>query len=481
MFVTGTFASCVEVELVGGKLKTGDWVLLSEDPEAVLSALERGETDGILPAASGLMDRFAQLLIELGLPAILDSFPDHRKRRWIAPFLFCNVLLHKSLFHLDSLSSIGPFLFSSPDVIRTLGFNMRQVVEGFYAGGSQKPFNEEALSDFFAICEFSDFLVNQKLVLRALLKRHPEILEDGSLVMDCQDIRIPAGHRGREETHLDVCLLSSWSQNELLPVLWSFLPADTHADVTQGKALVRQVLQVLNKKVKRLIVDRGFMSGKWMNDLKEKGIDTVIGLKSNMVLHQDMLALSRLPETIWLEAEPPKYHKEEIPARHICYLSDLNLWEECSAPLAGIVIRDTYTDRVLYYTVVTTDLSAEPEQIHAWMRSRWAIEETFMSESRYGSSNSLGACRPTVAAAIVHFSLLAYTLIRLLARKEEALARDISPKLPTARIEFVAYWQGYYAIIFPSQLVELVARCATAWGDRLPAILEKLRYFERPP
>jgi len=48
--------------------------------------------------------------------------------------------------------------------------------------------------------------------------------------------------------------------------------------------------------------------------------------------------------------------------------------------LAGIVIRDTYTDRTEFYTVVTTDLAAEPEQIHEWMRSRWAIEETFGRE-----------------------------------------------------------------------------------------------------
>lgn len=426
------------------------------------------------------MDRFAQLMMGVGLPEILDCFPDHRKRRWIAPFLFCNVLLHKSLFRLQSLSSIGPFLFSSCDVIRALGFQMRQITEGFYAGSSQKPFNEEALADFFAICQFSDFLSNQKLVLAALVKKHPEILEEGSLVIDCQDVRIPAGHMGRQQTHIDTCLASSWSRGELLPLVWSFLPADVRADVTQGKALMDHILPILGDQVKRLIVDRGFMSGQWMSQLKEKGIDTVIGLRADMVLHQDMLALACLPGTVWLEAEPPKYHKGEIPVRHICYLSDLDLWEECTVPLAGIVIRDTYSDKTIYYTVVTTDLCAEPEQIHLWMRSRWAIEETFMSESRYGSFNSVGSCRPAVAAAIVHFSLLAYTLIRLLARQEEAETRDIRPSVPTARVEFVAYWQSYYAVIFPSQLVELVARCAPNWGDRLPAILEKLRLFERP-
>ena len=465
---------------MSGRIQPGEWVLLSENPEAVLSALESGETDGILPAASGLMDRFAELMLELGLPAILDTFHDHRKRKWIPPFLFCNVLLHKSLFRLESLRSVGPFLFSSPDVMRALGFNMRQIKEGFYDGSGQRPFNEEALSDFFAICCLSDFLTNQKAVLKALVKKLPEVLHGGSVIMDVMDLRIPPGH-GRSETHLDICVLCSLSKGEALPVLWNILPADTKADITQGKLLMEAAIPILGKRVKRLIVDRGFISGAWVGKLKSRGIDTVIGLRCDMTLHNDMVALSQLPGTDWLGAQPPKYRKGEIPTRHIAYLSDLEMWESCEAELAGIVIRDTYADKTLYYTVVTTDPTAEPEQIHSWIRSRWDIEEVFMAESRYGCFNSVGACRPATAAAIAHFSLLAYTLLRLLARKEQIEQQDIRPKLPTAQVEFVAYWQGYYAIIYPSQLVELVARCAPAWGDRLPAILEKLRAVERPP
>jgi hypothetical protein len=466
---------------VSAEVQPGEWVLLSEDPEAVLSALERGETDGILPAACGVMDRFGQLMLELGLPAILDTFPDHRKRKWIPAFLFCNVLLHKSLFRLESLSSVGPFLFSSPDAMRALGFNMRQIRGGFYAGSGQRPFNEEALSDFFAICAVSDFMRNQKAVLKALVAKRPEILSDGSVFMDVVDLRIPAGHGGRSETHLDICVLCSSSDGELLPLLWNILPADTKADITQGKLLMDAAIPILGKRVRRLIADRGFISGAWVGKLKSRGIDTVIGLRSDMALHKDMIALSELPETEWLVAEPPKYHKREIPTRHIAYLSDLEMWESCKVELAGIVVRDTYTDKTLYYTVVTTDPTAEPEQIHSWIRSRWDIEEVFMAESRYGCFNRVGACRPTTAAAVAHFSLLTYTLLRLLARQEEAQQQDIRPKLPTAQVEFVAYWQGYYAIIYPSQLVELVARCAPAWGDRLPSILEKLRAVERPP
>lgn len=426
------------------------------------------------------MDRFAQFMIELGIPEFLDKFPDHRKRKWIAPFLFCNVMLHKAIFRLDSLSTIGPFLFSSPAVMRTLGFNLAQITEGVYEGSSQKPFNEEAMSDFFAATRAEDFLSNQKEMLKCLVMRHPEILEDGSLIMDCLWLSIPAGHMGREQTHVDICLVCGQSQGELFPLLWSLLPANTSADVTQGRALINELMPIVDKHVKRLIVDRGFMSGEWVSQLKHKGVDTVIGLRSDMVLHQDMLSLASEDDTIWLDAPPPQYHAAR-PTRHIAYLSDLDLWEECTVGLAGIVIRDTYPEKTEFYTVVTTDLSAEPEQIHEWMRSRWAIEETFMQESRYGSLNSVGPCRPGVASAIAHFSFLAYTLLKLFARKEQLQERIKLPRVPFAGVEIVVYWRSNYAIILPSKLIEIVAKHSANWADKLDQMLQKLRAIEKPP
>lgn len=462
--------------------QSGGWVLLTENPKAVLSALERGETDGILPVACEFMDRFAQFMLKAGIVRVFDGFPDNRKRKWIAPFFFCNVLLHKSLFRLTSLTSIGSFLFSSPDVMRALGFQMRQIKEGFYKVDGQRPFNEEAMSDFFALCDLSDYLVSQKEALAALLAGHPEILSDGSLIMDTVDTRIPAGNRQKETKHLESCVLCAVSQGELLPILWNIGKGNVKADITQGKELIREAMPIIGGKAKRLIVDRGFISGEWVTGLKtEHDLDMVIGLKSDMVLHQDMISLSKHRDTKWIKVDPPRYHKGEIPVRRICYLSGLDLWEECKVPLSGIVIRDKYTDKTEYQTIVTTDLTASARQIHKWIRSRWDIEETFMTESRYGCLNRIGPCRESVAAALVHFSLLAYTLLKLFGRQDEAERRDVRPKTLIAGMELVAYWQGYYAIIFPSELVELVARCAPSWGERLPSILGKLRTVEHPP
>ena len=121
------------------------------------------------------------------------------------------------------------------------------------------------------------------------------------------------------------------------------------------------------------------------------------------------------------------------------------------------VIRDTYSNGdVLYQCVVTTDLSAEPEQIHAWIRSRWAIEETFMRESRYGSLNRIGSCRLSVGAAIAHFSLLAFTLLHLFVNQEQEDKPVARFAVPSAGLKVVAYWGDYYAITQMSILLSVI-------------------------
>jgi len=448
------------VVIVGKDVQLGDWVLLSENREAVLAALERGESDGILPAASSAMDRFAGLLNKTGVLRVLGGFADYRSRQSIPAFLFCKLLLHKAIFRLESLSRIEPFLFSSPDVLRMLGFNMRQIQDGFYSGSKERPLNVESVGDFFAACRMQDFQTNQEEVLGLLIARYPKLFSDMSLVMDCIDVRIPAGARGRKETHLEICVVCLLSGGECLPILWSIVDANSQADVSQGKALVDRLLSIVAKKVKRLIVDRGFLSGKWTAELKRKGIDTVIGLKTDMVLYTDMLSLTTEPETVWLPAELPNYGagKPAPTARDIAYISDLETWDSCSAPLAGIVIRDTYPDKVLYQCVVTTDLMAEPEQIHEWIRSRWQIQETFMQASRYGGLNNIGSCRKMVGAAIAHFVLLAYTLLRLFAREEASDGLDFRRMAAFPGIELVAYWKDYYAIILTSEFMQIIAQ-----------------------
>jgi len=199
-----------------------NWSLVTEDRDAVLAALKRGECDGLVPAAGEFLDRFVQFLSDHGILARFEQFPDGRARRSIGPEFFCNTLLHKALFRLRSLAQIGPVLFHSPDVLRHLGFNLRQIEEGFYEGDGQRPFDPEALADFFDALEPAELERHQLALAAQLVQECPALSEAGTAVLDATTVTVPPGHYKRPGGQIKACVLSLRAAGRTLPVLWDY-------------------------------------------------------------------------------------------------------------------------------------------------------------------------------------------------------------------------------------------------------------------
>ena len=176
------------------------WHIFIENREAVIAALERGECDGILPAARGFLDGFAEFCLDTGVVRCFEAFPDRRARRTIPMFFFCHTLIYRPLFKLTRLAPIEKVLFRSPYILRQLGFNARQIEEGFYhTPDSQRPFTAQTIADGFARAEAEDFLSNQQAVLRALQSYCPGEFLSGLWVMDSVHFHVPPGpiHQNR--------------------------------------------------------------------------------------------------------------------------------------------------------------------------------------------------------------------------------------------------------------------------------------------
>lgn len=462
-----------------------NWSVVTEDRAAVLAALTRGECDGLVPAAGEFMDGFAEFLDDRGVLRFFEQFPDGRARRSIGPEFFCNTLLHKALFRLPSLAQIGPVLFHSPDVLRRLGFNLRQVNEGFYDGEGQRPFDPEALADFFDLLAPAQLEQHQLALATRLVQQCCELRESGTAVLDATTVTVPPGHFGRPGGQVKACVLGLRAAGRVLPLLWDFTgrgPGED-ADLTQGKQLIAAATDAWGPGViRRVLVDRGFIDGAWISELKAAGIDTVIGLRSDMDLYEDMLGLSRLDDAMWLPAPAPKLHDKPRPKRELCPLRDLETWTACTVPLQGIVIRDTYPDRVQYQCLVTTDLEMTPRELHANNRDRWGIEESFMDLTRYWGLDDLGSCRLPVATAQIHFIFLAYTLLHLFAYE---LAQQDETPLPKPALlpgrEITCYWRGYYAILLPSELFTIVFDHYQAWLANRDQLIAAMRFCEGQP
>ena len=220
------------------------WQIFLENRAEVIAALQRGECHGILPAARGFLDGFAEFLLVAGVLAVWERFPDPRLRRSIPIFFFCNTLVHGILFGLRRLAPMGRVLFRSPYILRQLAFNAQQIEEGFYrTEKGRKPFDEEAIAECFAAAKREDFLTNQKAMLKGLVHHFPGQFRKSLWVMDSVHFSTPKG-RWVEPGHYKVCVLGIWQESVVWPVLWVFQEESVH-ETQVGKQLLAAAEEVL--------------------------------------------------------------------------------------------------------------------------------------------------------------------------------------------------------------------------------------------
>jgi hypothetical protein len=451
----------------------GGWSVVVRDQQAVLAGLARGECDGLLPDEWLEPDNVVQAALEAGFLELFGDFPDRRQRRSIDKALFCKVLLCGRLVDAPSVAETGRVVFHSATLLDKLGFNYRQVREGGGRTGDHRPFDEEALEDFFAGLRASDYFAHQVSVSRRL-REHPA-LQGKVWVLDCQDTAFPNGHH-RAGYHEKSAVLAVCTPAGPQPVLWRCGPAPQTADLRLARPLLRRAQLAWGRgAIRWLLLDAGFVDGPWLRTLKRRGTDTVIRLREGM----DNYAAARrqaqqAPPSAWQAVPLPKRRPQARRPlrREVLGLLDQPGWEGLDLPLSVCVVSDSYADKTEYWVLVCTAPTLSAKAIYALFRRRWGIEESFMALARYHGINDLYPCRPGLALALIHFTLLAQVL-RYLGLLAQAAAA------PRPRTKYlVVYWAGCYALLHASQVFEQVFAHMDLWQGRQEAILEALRYCE---
>ncbi|MCA1617693.1 MAG: transposase, partial [Acidobacteria bacterium] len=316
--------------------------------------------------------------------------------------------------------------------------------------------------DFFAASTDEDYFVHQQRVLKQMVVEWEEVWSGGKWVMDSMIFATAPGAHGLAEGRYKVCVLALWRDDVLWPMLWQF--GDEHAsDHTLGQSVIAAALEILGVRMKHLLVDRGFLDGEWIAGLYKRGVRVTIGLKEKMEAFVDLLGLSRLPETRWEEVAPPQNHAPIKPKREVT-ANTLASWESCRAPLSGCLVRDTYPEEVIYQARVTTAEQVTATEIYQDSADRWDIEELFMTLTRYWHFDDLPPSRRGVALAQVHFGMLAFTLLQLFYHEQGAGEVSVGPprRLMPER-ELAVYAGPYFALLRPSELMEIIFDNLKAW------------------
>ncbi len=264
--------------------------------------------------------------------------------------------------------------------------------------------------------------------------------------------------------------------------------------------LVKQFVKTVGPGVmKRLILDRGFLDGEAIALCKKKyGIDILIPIRKNMDLYGDALALFREPEVNWVECrereeqvkapirlkpkvilkrekkrqqklrqlkeqqEPPP--PEEILVKtEAASIGEFRSWSSCTVPLSVVANREHYADghTELWFLIDTKEVR-DPSQARQEYALRPSTEERYRQLKCFNDLTHFTSRAFSMITNQVVFIMLAYDLLQiyLLRQGRNELNQKTLPRIRQQLLpsdnHIMVYWQNYYGLFEPFELIGFV-------------------------
>ena len=284
--------------------------------------------------------------------------------------------------------------------------------------------------------------------------------------------------------------------------------------------------------MERLILDRGFISGKDISYCKKKlGVDVIIGLRSNMDLLDDSLRLIEGFKHEWLEYEfknnnekesnrilpsaiakreksrqetlkKKKREKEEKEGKEVVLekvlvtgIHNFDIWQACKVPMHTVISREIYSDgHEDLWVLATTEDFQDPRTIRRDYELRPLIEERHRQFKLFWDLTKFHSVSFSLVVNQVVSTILTYSLFQI--RNFYTFKGNLNPiTLPQLKMELkskadrvVIYYKQYFAFqLFHEYSEMLLTLEETAKGK----VLKKMRkikndmfdfdYSPRPP
>jgi hypothetical protein len=264
--------------------------------------------------------------------------------------------------------------------------------------------------------------------------------------------------------------------------------------------LVQQFVEAVGPGVmKRLILDRGFLDGKAISLCKKQyGIDILIPIRRNMDLYGDAMALFREPEVDWVacnereeevdepvrpkpklilkrekkrqqklrqlkEQQPPPPPDKILVKTEAASIGEFRSWSSCTVPLTVVANREHYADgHTEVWFLMDTQEVQDPSQTRQQYHLRPSTEERYRQLKCFSDLTHFTSRAFSMVTNQVVFIMLAYNLLQLFllkrGRKElnqKTLPRIRQQLLPSDNY-IIVYWQNYYGLFRPFELVGFV-------------------------
>lgn len=232
------------------------------------------------------------------------------------------------------------------------------------------------------------------------------------------------------------------------------------AEAPQLGPMVEELDQALGRgRVKLVIHDRGFIDGPTVRQIKERGIDTLFPLKSDMLDWKDARRLAEVDGKPWQVWRPPPREPPPVPVQRPAHLQarerkrqetlekkragrpkpvevdrvemklipQMRLWDACGIPLEVTILRKHLTNgEVFEWGLATPREIADPLEAWQLYELRAGIEERHRQAKCFWDLTAFRSPDYTLVVNQVVFTLLAYTLIQVFLEKSDR--EDITGK-----------------------------------------------------
>ncbi|MBL7211088.1 MAG: transposase [Desulfobacteraceae bacterium] len=297
------------------------------------------------------------------------------------------------------------------------------------------------------------------------------------------------------------------------------LPGNVHESPVLYEQ-VREFVETVGKGVmKRLILDRGFLDGRKISTWKKDyGIDVLIPARRNMDIHEDAMALFKLPDVTWLRLQEPvveaqnpprprpqavvkrekkrqetleqlKAQKPSLPPektivkRETATIGEFQSWSSCTVPLNVVANRETYADgHQKIWLLIDTKEVEDPSEASEEYHLRITIEERHRQLKCFIDLIKFTSRAFSMVVNQVIFIMLSYNLLQhyLLRRGRKELNNQtllhIRQQLLPSDNHIIVYFENYYGLFTPIEYTYIIANLEDKARKK---IIDKCRRLRR--
>ena len=427
-------------------------IIYQENKNKVVNALKEGRLDYMDFSSWSFQDKFFAFLLGIKFFKICgSSYPTPRSKEEIPIWFQLVAQIQLKLHQEPSYSKLPGFLKAGP-ILSRLKFNIGGESGGFNNKNKNQrkvPVDFDSVRKFFKDTDKDELnkWYNEKII--KLFHHHRGIDKNGLFILDITHIVVPdnKNYKGAELARVDehgqridvsdmteeekkgvkprwcysLSILLHIGQDGSMVICGYKLGGGNDDELDHGPELIENFTKAVGKGViKKLIMDKGYISGDFIKTLKKKhGIDVIIPLKKNMNALTDSIRIAKtLKNNDWKKYR--NYEKDGIEYEEsIQYIGDVSDWESTGMDIYVSVMKTTGSDgSEKYWGLCTTFKPKNAQEAFDLYHKRSKVEEVNKQIKNNWFINKFSSPHESLIEAHVLFTLLTYSLIQLYLMKK---------------------------------------------------------------